>query len=331
MTGPADVQFEEELRVQRPLGVFIRGMAMGAADVVPGVSGGTIALVTGIYFRLLAAVSALPVAFFRHLLKGQVREFWQASDAGFLLCLVTGILASIASLATLITYTLSHYPVLVWSFFFGLILASVWHVGRQVRHFRASLLWPFALGLLAAWGITSLPASSLSPSPAVFFGAGAVAICAMILPGVSGSFILVIMGMYTPVLMAIRDGDVGLLTLFLAGCLLGLLSVARLISWAFHHFHDPVLVLLTGFMAGSLNKVWPWREAISWRTNRAGESVPLQEINLWPDQYQALTGQDPAIPAAVALTVAGLLTVLVVEWLGKRKVLPKARGECSEK
>jgi len=322
---------DDELRVHQPLGVFVRGMAMGAADVVPGVSGGTIAFITGVYFRLLAAISALPVAFFRHLLKGQIRGFWQASDAGFLICLVAGILVSIVSLAALITHALSHYPVLVWSFFFGLILASVWHVGRQVRRFRASLVWPFVLGMAAAWGITSLPASSLNPSPLVFFGAGAVAICAMILPGISGSFILVIMGMYTPVLTAIRDADVWLLFLFLAGCLLGLLSVARLISWAFRHFHDPVLVLLTGFMAGSLNKVWPWREVISWRINRAGEQVPLQEVSVWPSRYQAVTGQDPAVPAALALAVAGLLVVLAIEWLGTRKVLPEAQEECSEK
>tara|TARA_B100001121_G_scaffold275291_2_gene263706 strand:- start:1733 stop:2743 length:1011 start_codon:yes stop_codon:yes gene_type:complete len=334
MTGPEtrsgeSLQDRQEARGQRLPGVFARGIAMGAADIVPGVSGGTIAFITGIYFRLLAAVNAVPVAIFRHLLKGHVRAFWQACDGRFLLSLVAGILCSIVSLASVITLALKSQPVLVWSFFFGLILASVWHVGRQVRRLRPALLWPLLAGAGAAWWITSLPAGALAPSPLTFLAAGALAICAMILPGISGSFILVIIGMYAPVLAAIRDGELVLLALFMTGCVLGLLSVARLITWAFRHCHDLVLALLTGFMVGSLNKVWPWREVLSWRTNRAGESVPLQEANLWPSHYQAVTGLDPQVLPALALAILGLLTVLVIERLGERKVLPCAQNECS--
>jgi len=298
--------------------VFLRGIAMGAADIVPGVSGGTIAFITGIYFRLLEAISAVPAAAYRHLFRGQFRAFWQLCDGTFLLCLLGGVLASIATLASAISYLLVAFPILIWSFFFGLIVASVWHVGRQVRQYKPALLLPLSAGIAIAWWITSLSAGQLSPSGLAFFGAGALAICAMILPGISGSFILVIIGMYAPVLAAIKALDLGILLLFMAGCLVGLLSIARLITWAFHHFHDLVLALLTGFMIGALNKVWPWKETLTWRTNSAGEQVPLNEANIWPWTFSEQVGQDPQILMALMMALAGFCLVLLVEWIGSR-------------
>ncbi|WP_225316828.1 MULTISPECIES: DUF368 domain-containing protein [Marinobacter] len=294
-------------------------MAMGAADIVPGVSGGTIAFITGIYFRLLDAIGATPQAVFRHLPRGQFKALWLACDGTFLLSLLTGVIVSIATLASAISFILTEYPILIWSFFFGLIVASVWHVGRQVRHYVPSLVVPFLAGALFAWWVTTLPASELAPSSMIFFGAGALAICAMILPGISGSFILVILGMYVPVLEAIRALDLGTLVIFAGGCLLGLLSVARLITWAFRHFHDPVLALLTGFMVGALNKVWPWKETLTWRTNSAGEQVPLNEASISPLGYAEITGQDPQLLLAVFCAAVGLLLVLLVEWAGTKR------------
>lgn len=307
-------------RSHHPLAVFLRGIAMGAADIVPGVSGGTIAFITGIYFRLLEAINAFPGAVFRNLLRGQLSNFWRACDGTFLVCLLAGILTSIVTLASAISYMLVAYPILIWSFFFGLIIASVWHVGRQVRHYKATLLIPLILGIAFAWWVTTLSASEVSPSALAFFGAGALAICAMILPGISGSFILVIIGMYAPVLAAIKSLDVGILLLFIAGCVVGLLSIARLITWAFHHFHDLVLAVLTGFMIGALNKVWPWKEAISWRVNSSGEKVPLNEASIWPWTFSEQAGQDPQVLLAVAMALAGFSLVLLVEWAGSRRV-----------
>ena len=308
----------ESPRSHHPAAVFLRGIAMGAADIVPGVSGGTIAFITGIYFRLLEAINVVPVAVFRHLLRGNFRAFWQACDGTFLVCLLAGILASIATLASAISYLLVEYPILIWSFFFGLIAASVWHVGRQVRYYRVPLLVPLLTGMAVAWWITTLSAGQVSPSALAFFGAGALAICAMILPGISGSFILVTIGMYAPVLAAIKSLDMGILLLFAAGCVVGLLSIARLITWAFHHFHDLVLALLTGFMIGALNKVWPWKEILSWRTNSAGEQVPLNEVSIWPWTFAEQAGQDPQIALAGLMALAGFCLVLLVEWVGFR-------------
>lgn len=316
-------------RDQHPAAVFLRGVAMGAADIVPGVSGGTIAFITGIYFRLLEAINSVPVAVFRDLVRGRFRAFWSACDGTFLVCLLAGILSSIVTLASAISFALANYPILIWSFFFGLIVASVWHVGRQVRQYRVVLLAPLVAGIAIAWWITTLSGGQLTPSALAFFGSGALAICAMILPGISGSFILVIIGMYAPVLAAIKTADLGVLMLFMAGCLVGLLSIARLITWAFRHFHDMVLALLTGFMVGALNKVWPWKEVISWRVNSSGEQVPLNQISVAPATFEQLTGQDPQVALAVLMAVAGLLLVLAIEWIGTRKVLPGAQNQCS--
>ncbi|MGM0769507.1 MAG: DUF368 domain-containing protein [Pseudomonadota bacterium] len=291
---------------------------MGAADIVPGVSGGTIAFITGIYFRLLEAINAVPGAVLGQLLRGDVKGFWWRCDGNFLVCLLAGILASIATLASAISYALETYPILIWSFFFGLIVASVWHVGRQVRAFVPGLLVPLIAGIAFAWWVSTLPAGQVNPSGLVFLGAGALAICAMILPGISGSFILVILGMYAPVLEAIRNLEAGLLLLFALGCVAGILSIARVITWAFHRYHDPVLALLTGFMIGALNKVWPWKETLSWRTNSSGEQVALNEASVSPGYYAELTGLDPHLALAVAMAIGGFALVLLVEWFGGR-------------
>ena len=309
----------ENSRTHHPVGIFLRGMAMGAADIVPGVSGGTIAFITGIYFRLLEAISAAPVAFFRHLVRGDLLGFWRAIDGVFLTSLLAGVLTSIASLASVITWLLDHHPILIWSFFFGLIVASVWHVGQQVKHYSAVLLVPLIAGAVFAWWVTTLPASEVAPSALAFFGAGALAICAMILPGISGSFLLLIIGMYAPVLAAIKTAAFGDLGVFMMGCLVGLLSVARLITLAFKYAHDTVLALLTGFMIGALVKVWPWQETLSWRTNSSGEQVPLSQLPVSPDTWATLYGQEPLVGLATLMAFMGLAIVIGLEMVGRRR------------
>lgn len=300
------------------LAILLRGIAMGAADIVPGVSGGTIAFITGIYFRLLDAINQVPVAFWRHLCRGRPVAFWQACDGTFLATLLAGILFSVVSLASLITYALETHPVPLWSFFFGLILASVWHVAREIRDRRAWLLLAGAVGFVFAWWVTSLTTVETTPTAWVLFGSGAVAICAMILPGISGSFILVVLGMYAPVLEALRELALMKLAIFSAGCVVGLLSIARLLTWAVQRHHDLVLAVLTGVMIGSLNKVWPWKQTLSWRTNSAGEQVPVEQVNVMPQQFAEVTGASSELGLAIAAALAGLLLVVSVEWLAAR-------------
>ncbi len=297
--------------------LYVKGMAMGAADVVPGVSGGTVAFITGIYDELLRSIGSVPNAI-PALLRGRIAEAWRIANATFLLVLFAGILTSVLSLAKLITYLLEHHPIPVWSFFFGLILVSVHLVSKEIQRRNLSRLVSLCLGIGFAYWITVAAPVQWSASSVSLFFAGAIAICAMILPGISGSFILVLLGLYPVVLGAVKALDLGVMLTFAAGCLVGLLSFARVLSWVLRRWRDLTLAFLTGLMLGSLNKVWPWKETLTWRTNSQGEPVPLLEQNLLPGAYGDLTGQDPQLLLAILLAVAGIALVLGLEWFAGR-------------
>lgn len=237
---------------------IIKGMAMGAADVVPGVSGGTLAFILGIYERLLAAISAVNLQALQMLLRGQWQACWRQIDGTFLLCLFGGVLASIFSLATVISWLLEHRPVPLWAFFNGLILAALPLLLRAVRWSVVRALL-FGVGILLALLVGLLAPVSFTPAIWMFFVAGAIAICAMILPGISGSFILLISGMYAPVILAVRELQVGILLLFVSGCVVGLLSFSRCLNWLLKHYHDATLALLTGVVVGATYRLWPWQ------------------------------------------------------------------------
>lgn len=298
--------------------LYAKGIAMGAADVVPGVSGGTIAFITGIYAELLRSIGAIPGAAML-LFRGRIREAWATANANFLLVLFGGILTSVFSLAKLITYLLAHHPIPVWSFFFGLILVSVHLVGKEIQRWELSRIVGLILGVAFAYVITVAAPVQWSSSGLSLFFAGAIAICAMILPGISGSFILVLLGLYPVVLGAVKDLDLAVMAIFAAGCLVGILSFARALSWMLDRWRDVTLAFLTGLMLGSLNKVWPWKETLTWRINSHGERTPVLEQNLLPGTYGELTGQDPQLVLAIALAVAGIVLVLGLEWFAGRR------------
>jgi putative membrane protein len=225
--------------------LYAKGIAMGAADVVPGVSGGTVAFITGIYDELLRSIASIPAAAIM-LLRGRVRDAWQAANATFLLILLLGIMTSVLSLARLITYLLAEHPIPVWSFFFGLILVSAHLVAREIQRWNWSRVLSFVLGGGFAYWITVASPVQLGSDPFSLFIAGAIAICAMILPGISGSFILVLLGLYSVVLGAVKGFDLALLAVFAAGCLVGLVSFASLLRWLLVRWRDLSLAFLTG-------------------------------------------------------------------------------------
>lgn len=291
---------------------------MGAADVVPGVSGGTVAFITGIYDELLHSIGRLPNAL-PLLLRGRIAEAWQCANATFLLVLLSGILGSVFSLARLIAWLLMHQPIPVWSFFFGLITVSSWLVGREISRWSWSGWLSFALGMLLAWWITMVAPMQWEHDPLSLFFAGAVAICAMILPGVSGSFLLVLMGLYGFVLDAVKGFDLAVLLVFAAGCACGLLSFARLLGWMLSNMRNLTLTFLTGLMIGSLNKVWPWKQTLIWQIGSHGESVAILQENLLPADFAAVSGQDPQLLLATALALSGVGLVLFLERLAGRR------------
>ena len=292
---------------------------MGAADIVPGVSGGTIAFITGIYEELITSIQSVSWRTLVTLKEQGFAAAWRSINGTFLLTLFSGILFSVFTLAKLISYLLVAYPEMLWSFFFGLVLASVWHVSQQVKRWRLISALPIIVGIAVAWSLGNASLVEVEATTLNVFLAGSLAICAMILPGISGSFILLLLGMYSFILDAVKTLDIAVLAVFAGGCVVGLLSIANILAWAFKRFHDYTLLVLTGFMIGALNKVWPWKETLSFRLNSHGEEVPLLQNNILPGQYEILTGHSSYLALAVVSLVCGVVVVLLLERLGRTK------------
>lgn len=286
---------------------------MGGADVVPGVSGGTIAFITGIYEELLASIKAVDVEAFKLLFSGKFSSFWTKINGTFLVVLVGGILVSIFSLATLMAFLLDTYPIQTWSFFFGLIIIATLLVVRQVRKWSSGVVIALVVGAVAAYFITELTPAETPDDYLFVLLSGAIAICAMILPGISGSFILLILGKYRYIVNAVRDADIGVIVTFGIGCVLGLLSFSRIISWVFEKYHNVAIAVLSGFMIGSLNKIWPWKIVDSFRLDRHGEQIPFMDHNVLPGQFAKLSGADPHWLQAILFAATGILIVVGIE------------------
>jgi putative membrane protein len=293
-------------------GIFLRGALMGAADIVPGVSGGTMAFITGIYARLIDAITAFDFHLLPLLLRREWRAIWQRVDGAFLLALVAGIATSVFTLANLISWLLTSQPLLLWSFFFGLILASALVLLRHIAAWTPAAVLGCCGGALAAAFIGLSPAFPFpEDGPLSFFLAGFVAICAMILPGVSGSFLLVLLGMYARLLAAIDALLVLPLLSFAAGAVCGLLAFSRLLRYLLAQHHGATLATLTGFLVGSLPVVWPWKL-------NAPATVPARPV--WPSQYAAeVAASQPGL--CILLMLIGLLVVWLLEsrWGGAER------------
>jgi len=293
--------------------LFLKGALMGAADVVPGVSGGTIAFITGIYERLLVSLQTIVPALVELIKDRDFSSFWKKINGAFLMTLFSGILLSVLLFAKLIAYLLVNHPIPLWSFFFGLIVASVSIVGKQINEWNIRLFVSIVVGALIAYCFTQLSPASVEHSYLNAFLSGLIAICAMILPGISGSFILVMLGTYSFILGAIKDFDVIILAIFSSGCLVGLLSIANLLVWAFSRFRNITLALLTGFMIGALTKVWPWKEVLTYREDRHGQLLPLLEQNVLPNTYELITGTSAQVAMASVCFVVAVFGVLFLE------------------
>ncbi|MDX1732872.1 MAG: DUF368 domain-containing protein [Halioglobus sp.] len=291
------------------LGVFLRGMLMGAADIVPGVSGGTMAFITGIYDTLLASIRAVDMEFLRRVLRLDIAGAWEHVNGGFLLALVLGIATSIFSLARGISWLLEHHPVPLWAFFFGLILASALVLLEQVERWNLRRVLSLAVGIAVALFIALSPVLDLQVGYGGVFFAGFLAICAMILPGISGSFILVLLGMYATVLVAIKSLDLLFILVFVVGAASGLMCFSRLLYWLLQRFHQATMALLTGFLFGSLAVVWPWKRVLSWVAGSDGGLKPAQQLPVLPAEFQVFTGQVPQVGLCAALAVAGFALV----------------------
>ena len=296
-----------ERRIKDYAVLTLKGMAMGAADVVPGVSGGTIAFIAGIYDELINSIKSINMHSLKLLFTGKIAAFWKAVNGNFLFALLLGIAISVFSLAKLITYLLLNEPVLVWSFFFGLVLASTWFVTKDIKGWNWKTVAGFVGGAVIAYYITVATPAETSTNLMFIFLCGAIAICAMIHPGISGSFILVLLGKYFYVMEAVKTLDLVVLGVFAFGAALGITSFSRVLSYALKNFRNITLSVLSGFMLGSLNKVWPWKEVEKLVSD--GHEVMI-EHNIAPNTEVA---------EAVVLMLIGFILVYVLEKISAKK------------
>ena len=296
------------------LSVFLRGFAMGTADLVPGVSGGTIALITGIYDRLITAIAAVDMKALAMVFQGDIKAAWMRVDAVFLVTLAGGMFTAIVLLASSIDWAMKAFPLPLWSFFFGLVLASTVSLASTLRSdISGPQIVAALIGVGVAASIALGQAFTLDTSLVGFFFAGMIAICAMVLPGISGSFLLLLMGMYQPVIGAVVDLDLLVLTVFFAGCLIGLLAFARVLKALLARHRVTTLSTLTGVLAGSLIALWPWQEVVASIVDRHGEMRAVQSVPILPGTYSETTGEPMLGLCAVAL----LLGILIVVAVGK--------------
>lgn len=294
--------------------ITLKGLAMGAADVVPGVSGGTIAFISGIYEELINSINSINLSIFSLWKKQGFKAVWKQINGNFLASLILGILISIFSLAKVLSWLLENEPILLWAFFFGLVLASVFFVGKEIPKWNLGTVSVFVLGAALAYLVTELPASENSGSLPYLFMSGMLAICAMILPGISGAFILVLLGSYKTILDAVHQRDLIIVFTVGLGCVVGLLSFARVLKWMFNNYRVPTLALLTGFILGSLNKIWPWKEVL--QTKDFGDrTMIIAERNIWPWAFQG----DNQLLLAVILAILGFCLIFILERAASKK------------
>ena len=331
-------------RLKDYLIISFKGIAMGAADAVPGVSGGTIAFISGIYEELITTISGVNLSLLKTLKTDGFSAFWKQLNGNFLIALLTGIILSFVSFMRLAKYLLEQHPVLIWSFFFGLIIASIFFVGKQIKKWSIGSIIALIVGAIAAFYITSLPSLASNTNPYFLFIAGAIAICAMILPGISGSFILVILGAYKTLSDAFSDFDIKKIALFASGALVGLLTFSHVLKWLFKNYHNTTLAILTGFILGSLNKVWPYKKTLTVMEDASGKMVDFTNVSelgtlsvfqkntadfesyktvieqsVTPATYSQINASiDTQLILAIGLMLAGFLTIFILEKVGNK-------------
>ncbi|MEQ5789500.1 DUF368 domain-containing protein [Muricauda sp. NFXS6] len=294
--------------------ITLKGMAMGAADVVPGVSGGTIAFISGIYEELITSINNIDLSLISILRKDGIKAVWNKVNGNFLLALFLGIFISVLSLAKFLSWLLENEPILLWSFFFGLVVASIFMVGKEITRWTMGTVIVLIFGSALAFFITELPANDNVDSLPYLFLSGALAICAMILPGISGAFILVLLGSYKTILDAVHERDIKIILTVGVGAIFGLLSFARLLKWMFNHYKNITLALLTGFILGSLNKIWPWKKVLETKT--FGEkTIVVDDMNVLPGAFEG----DSKLMLAILLAILGFSLIFILERLASKK------------
>ncbi|MBK1880554.1 DUF368 domain-containing protein [Pelagicoccus mobilis] len=300
--------------------LFLKGVAMGAANVIPGVSGGTIAFVTGIYEEFIDSLKSFDLEALKLASRFKIKELWQHLNLSFLIPLFLGVGISLISLGKLLDWLFIHYPVFVWSFFFGLILASVYYVSKNIRRRTVSVFIAFALGTIAALVLAFLKPAEENPANYYIALCGVVAVCSMILPGLSGSFVLILMGNYQLVMLqAVPNLDIAIILPFAIGGGIGFIILSRVISYLLHHFHDVTLSTLTGFILGSLVVIWPWKSEVYLQNDSGGLILKKGEKIVQGYEWFAPAFDNSGTFIAIGLGVLGVVSVALLEMTAESK------------
>ena len=300
--------------------VMLKGIGMGAANIIPGVSGGTIALITGIFERLINAIKSFDIKAFQFILKGRFRDFARHTDFYFLLSVGLGILIAIFSLARVFEFLFEHYPILIWSYFFGLIMASVYFVGVTIEKWNVPVIISFLTGAAIAIVLSFLNPVEGNENFFYLIMCGAVGVCSMILPGISGSFILILLGNYQLIFIeAVNQLRIDILFPVSIGIVGGLIGFSHFLSWVFRRFRNQTIALLTGFILGSLIIIWPWKEKV-FATNSLGELIMKKGVPMVA-KYQPVLPESLSheVMLAVAIIILGILSIWLIEWAAKKK------------
>ena len=303
------------------ISLFLKGIGIGAANVIPGVSGGTIALITGVFEKLINSLKSFDIKAFKLLFSGKFKEFSVYVNLDFLVAIFSGVFVSILTFAKLFDFLFNEYPVFVWSFFFGLIVASVYFVGKTIKRVNAAVVISFLVGTAIALMISFLSPASRNESIYYLFICGIVAVCSMILPGLSGSFVLILMGNYELVFIeAVNNFDFKILLPVVIGSAFGLIAFSHLLSWIFKKFREQTLAILTGFILGSLGMLWPWKKEV-FQVNAIGEFVTKPDGSYITEGYERFLPDSfsPEVIFAIILMILGVFTISLLEWIAYKK------------
>lgn len=291
---------------------------MGAVDVIPGISGGTVAFITGIYQELIRSICAIDREAIQLLIKFRFADVWKKINGDFLVTVFAGIFTSVFFLAKAMAFLLRYYPIQLWSFFFGVILIAAPLALRKITKWSIGTVLSFLFGIVIMYGLTRLNALQLPAALWMIFVAGIFCSCGMLLPGVSGAFFLVLINRYQAVINAVSKFNGTVLLTFLLGGVVGLSGISRILKRVINNYHNAAVALMTGLMLGSLNKVWPWRQVLRYVTNGSGEQVPVAEKSVLPWDYVTLTGKDPQVFQAILMVALGVFIVVLIERITAR-------------
>ncbi|MCL6265332.1 DUF368 domain-containing protein [Flagellimonas myxillae] len=294
--------------------ITLKGMAMGAADAVPGISGGTIALVSGIYEELVQTIANVDLSLFKKLFQGRFKDFWRDANGNFVLALGAGVLISYVSFMKMAKYLLEYHPILIKSFFLGLIIASIWYIGKQIPKWTVTNIVFLILGVGIGYYLTTLPGAEVNDSSLYFFICAAVAICAMILPGISGTLILILLGAYSTLSTAIAELDFKKLLVFVSGAVIGLLSFSKVLKWLLRKYKFPTFAVLTGLIIGSIIQIWPWKKVLETKTF-GDKTVVVDDVNVWPSAFEG----DNQLFLAIVLAIVGFSLIFILERTASKK------------